>query len=87
MMNNKGGSVEVFSKFLKSSNREAMSHLYDEIAGRAERGLQPKKSSIHFLLDLVALDDPRAKQASETDHWDLSLIEEIHQSRFFKTLK
>lgn len=86
MTKNKDDSLEVFSKYLKSSDREAMSHLYDEIAGRVERGLQPNMASVRFLLDLVALDDPRAKQLSERDHWDLGLIEEIRQSGFLEAM-
>jgi hypothetical protein len=53
---------------------------------RVEKGLRPSPPSVRFFLDQLALDDPRVRQVSETDHWDLSLLDEIHQSGFFEKL-
>jgi hypothetical protein len=35
---------------------------------------------------MAALDDPRAKQATEKNFWDSSLIEEIRRSGFIEQL-
>jgi len=47
-----------------------------------KRTSAPTLSQSVFYLDTAGLEDPEAKQLSETSHWDLSLIEEIHQSEF-----
>ena len=42
--------------------------------------------SIRFHFDMAALDDPRAKQLSEKDFWDPSLVDEIRRSGFVEQL-
>jgi hypothetical protein len=63
-----------------------MSYLYEEITTRVATDLQPDKTAVRALLDLVALDYPQAKQWSERDHWDTSLIDEIKKSGFLDRL-
>lgn len=78
----KEDSLKIFAKYLKNPDLATMAYLYDEITSRLERGLRPHPESVRFLLDLVTLDYPQAQQLSERDHWDLSLIEEIHRSGY-----
>jgi hypothetical protein len=53
---------------------------------RIEKSLRPNPESVGFLLDQIAIDDPRIKQLSEKDHGDLSLLVEIQQSGFLDKL-
>jgi hypothetical protein len=41
---------------------------------------------VRFLLDQIAIDDARAKQLSEKDHWNLTLFDEIQKSGFVDKL-
>ncbi len=79
-------TLGIFSRYLKSLDPATISYFYDEIASRVQKDLQPKAKSIRFLLDVVALAYPQAKQLSEKDHWDLSLIDEIERSGFLQQL-
>jgi hypothetical protein len=51
-----------------------------------EKDLRPGAESIAFHYEMAALDDPRAKQATEKTFWDASLIEEIRRSGFVDQL-
>jgi ABC-type nitrate/sulfonate/bicarbonate transport system substrate-binding protein len=86
LKSNKAGSLKVFAKYLRSSDAKTLAYLYDEIAGRVEKDLRPQPESVRFLLDLVAQDRPKAERLSESDHWDLSYIEEIKRSGFVDKL-
>jgi len=44
------------------------------------------ENPVRALLELAALDFPQAKRLSETDNWDLSLIEEIQKAGFLDQL-
>jgi hypothetical protein len=48
---------------------------------RVENGLRPQGEAVRALLDLAALDLPQAKKLTERDHWDLSLLDEIHSGK------
>jgi hypothetical protein len=37
---------------------------------------------VRSILDQIAIDDPHARQLSEADHWNLTLLDEIQQSGF-----
>ncbi len=79
-------TLRIFSRYLKSLDPATISYFYDEIAGRVQKDLQPKPKSVRFLLDVVAMAYPEAKQLSEKDYWDLSLIDEIERSGFLQQL-
>jgi hypothetical protein len=63
-----------------------MGYLYDETTRRLEKELRANSESIAFHYDMAALDDPRAKQATEKTFWDSSLVEEIRRSGFIEQL-
>jgi NitT/TauT family transport system substrate-binding protein len=73
-------SLRIFSKYTRNPDLQVMAYLYDEITSRVQKDLQPKRAAVRALLDLAALDYPRAQQMSERDHWDTSLIDEIRKS-------
>lgn len=86
MLAEKEQSLKVLSKYMQSSDRSAMSYLYDETTRRLEKDLRPSAESIRFHLEMAALDDPRAAKISDKDFWDDSLIEEIRRSGFIDQL-
>jgi NitT/TauT family transport system substrate-binding protein len=86
MKGHKDESLKIFSKYVRNPDLGIMAYLYDEITTRVEKNLRPQVESVRALLDLAALDLPQAKNLSEKDHWDLSLIDEIQQSGFLDQL-
>ena len=82
----KSESLKIFTKYTRNPDLEIMANLYEEITTRVARDLQPKKVAVRSLLDLVALDYPQAKQMSESDHWDTTLIDEIQKSGYIDQL-
>lgn len=75
---NKEESLKIFSKYVRNPDLSVMAYLYEEISTRVESGLRPQAEAVRALLDLAALDLPQAKKLTEKDHWDLSLLDEIH---------
>jgi len=65
---------------------EALAYLYDDTTPRIAKGLRPNPESVRSILDQIAIDDPRARQLSEKDHWNLTLLDEIQQSGFLDKL-
>ena len=86
MVNQKNDSLKVLQRYFQNSDTAAMSYLYDETTRRLERDLRANPESIRFHLEMAALDDPRAKQFTEKDFWDSSLVEEIRRSGFIEQL-
>ena len=86
LLTQKEKSLEVLARYLRNPDVSIVGYFYDDIARRVERDLRPKPESVRFLNELVALDEPNTRQLTETDHWDLSLIEEIRRSGFVEQL-
>jgi len=86
MAAHKPESLKVFFKYFKNPDTAAMVYLYDETMPRIEKTLRPSPEAVRYFLDQLAIDDPRVKQLSETDHWNLSLLDEIQQSGFLEHL-
>jgi NitT/TauT family transport system substrate-binding protein len=86
MIGNKAESVRVMQKYFQNSDLTAMGYLYDETTRRLEKELRASPESIAFHYEMAAVDDPRAKQATEKTFWDSSLIEEIRHSGFIDRL-
>jgi NitT/TauT family transport system substrate-binding protein len=86
MITHKQESLKVFFKYFRNPDREALAYLYDDTAPRIQKDLRPNPESVRSILDQIAIDDPRAKQLSEKDHWNLTLLDEIRQSGFVENL-
>jgi NitT/TauT family transport system substrate-binding protein len=86
LLTQKEKSLEVLARYLRNPDMSIVGYFYDDIAHRVEKDLRPKPESVRFLNELVALDEPNTRQLGETDHWDLSLIEEIRRSGFVEQL-
>ena len=63
-----------------------MSDVFDDVTNRVERDLRPRPEAVRSLLDMMALDFPQAQRISESDYWDLSLLDEIPKSGFIDQL-
>ena len=86
MIGNKAQSVRIMQKYFQNSDSTTMGYLYDETIQRLARDLRASPESIAFHYEMAALDDPRAKQASEKTFWDSSVIDEIRRSGFIDQL-
>jgi len=86
MMTHKAESLKVFFKYFRNPDSEALAYLYDDTAPRIQKDLRPNPESVRSILDQIAIDDPRAKQLSEKDHWNLSLLDEIQKAGFIDRL-
>jgi len=86
MIGNKTDSVRIMQKYFQNSDLTAMGYLYDETTRRLEKELRANPESIAFHYEMAALDDPRAKQATEKTFWDSSVVEEIRRSGFIDQL-
>ncbi len=79
-------SLKVFFKYFRNPDSEALAYLYDDTVPRIQKDLRPNPEAVRSILDQIAIDDPRAKQLSEKDHWNLSLLDEIQKSGFIDKL-
>ena len=86
MARQKADSLRILQRYFQNSDAAAMSYLYDETTRRLEKELRASPESIAFHYEMAALDDPRAKQATEKTFWDSSLVEEIRRSGFAEQL-
>ena len=86
LKSHKDESLKIFSKYVRNPDLDIMAYLYSEISNRVEPGLRPRPDAVRALLELAALDFPQAKRLTETDNWDLSLIEEIQKAGFLDQL-
>jgi hypothetical protein len=86
MNQNKEDSLKILQKYFQNPDTTAMAYLYDETTRRLEKELRAHPESIRFHLDMAALDDARAKQFTEKEFWDPSVVEEIRRSGFIDQL-
>ena len=73
-------------KYFRNLDSETFAYLYDDTAPRIQKDLRPNPESMRSILDRIAIDDPRAKQLSEKDHCNLTLLDEIQKSGFVDKL-
>ena len=85
-LTHKSESLKVFFKYFRNPDNEGLAYLYDDTMPRIARDLRPNPESVRSILDQIAIDDPRAKQLSEKDHWNLTLLDEIQKSGFIDKL-
>jgi ABC-type nitrate/sulfonate/bicarbonate transport system substrate-binding protein len=86
MLAHKQESLKVFLKYFRNPDMEALAYLYDDTAPRIAKNLRPNPEAVRSILDQIAIDDPRTKQLSEKDHWNLTLLDEAQHSGFMDKL-
>lgn len=86
MLSHKQESLKVLFKYFRNPDSEALAYLYDDTVPRIAKDLRPNPESVRSILDQIAIDEPRARQLSEKDHWNLTLLDEIQKSGFNEKL-
>ena len=79
----RGGGIAVISKYLKSNEKDAAA-AWDYYAPLAPIDLRPSPKSFQIYLERST--DPRAKNATINDFFDLSIVNELEKEGFLKKL-
>jgi hypothetical protein len=79
-------SVPVLKKYLRVEDREILDDAYTFYAQRLQKIPTPTVKGIKFILDEMAEKQPRARNVAPESFVDLSLLQELDQSGFFKQL-
>jgi NitT/TauT family transport system substrate-binding protein len=79
-------SIQVIRKYLKVNEKELLDDAYEFFSQRLEKIPYPTLKGIKFILDDMAERQPQARKAVPENFVDLSLLQEIDQSGFFKQL-
>ena len=73
-------------KYLRVDEKEILEDAYDIFLPRLQKIPYPTLKGIKFILDGMAETQPQARKATPESFVDLSLLQEIDQSGFFKQL-
>jgi NitT/TauT family transport system substrate-binding protein len=79
-------SVRVMKKYLRVDEKEMLDDAYTFYAKRVQKIPYPTLKGIKFILDSMAETQPRARNVAPESFVDLSVLQEIEQSGFFKQL-
>jgi NitT/TauT family transport system substrate-binding protein len=79
-------SIQVMKKYLRIDEKELLDEAYAFYSERVQKIPYPTLKGIKFILDEMAEKHPQARKAAPENFVDLSLLQEIEQSGFFKQL-
>ncbi len=79
-------SVQVMKKYLRVDEKDLLEDAYAAYSPRVQKIPYPTLKGIQFILDEMAEKQPQARKATPESFVDLSLLQEIEQSGFFKQL-
>jgi len=79
-------SIRVMKKYLRIDEKELLDDAYAVYSQRVQKIPYPTLKGIKFILDEMAERQPQARKAAPESFVDLSLLQEIEQSGFFKQL-
>ncbi len=79
-------SLRVMKKYLRVDDKEMLDDTYGFYSARVQKIPHPTLKGIKFILDSLAESQPRARKVAPESFVDLSLLQEIDQSGFFKQL-
>jgi NitT/TauT family transport system substrate-binding protein len=79
-------SVRVMKKYLRVDEKEMLDDAYTFYSKRVQKIPYPTLKGIKFILDSLAETQPRARNVAPESFVDLSVLQEIEQSGFFKQL-
>ena len=79
-------SLQVMKKYLRIDEKALLEDAYAAYAQRVQKIPLPTLKGIQFILDEMAEKHPMARKAAPESFVDLSLLQEIEQSGFFKQL-
>jgi NitT/TauT family transport system substrate-binding protein len=79
-------SVQILKKYLRINDKEILDDAYAFYSERLEKIPYPTLKGIKFIIDEMAERNPQAKNASPESFVELSVLQELDQSGFFKQL-
>jgi len=79
-------SIQVMKKYLRVDEKDLLDDAYAFYSQRVQKIPYPTLKGIKFILDEMAERHPQARKAAPESFVDLSLLQEIEQSGFFKQL-
>ena len=79
-------SIQVIKKYLRIDEKELLDDAYSFYSQRLQKIPYPTVKGIKFILDEMAERQPQARKAAPESFVDISLLQEIEQSGFFKQL-
>jgi NitT/TauT family transport system substrate-binding protein len=79
-------SIRVLKKYLRVDEKEMLDDAYAFYSQRVQRIPYPTLKGIKFILDSMAETQPRARNVAPESFVDLSVLQELEQSGFFKQL-
>jgi NitT/TauT family transport system substrate-binding protein len=79
-------SLRVMKKYLRVDEKDLLEDAYAAYAPRVQKIPYPTLKGIKFILDEMAERQPQARKTAPESFVDLSLLQEIEQSGFFKQL-
>jgi NitT/TauT family transport system substrate-binding protein len=85
-MTDRDFSIQVMKKYLRLEDKELLDDAYAFYSVRLEKIPYPTIKGIKFILDQMAETHPAAKKTSPESFVDISLLQEMEQSGFFKQL-
>lgn len=85
-MTDRDFSVQVMKKYLRLNDKELLDDAYAFYSQRLEKIPYPTLKGIKFILNDMADRHPLAKKTSPESFVDLSVLQELEQSGFFKQL-
>jgi hypothetical protein len=85
-LSDRGFSLQVMKKYLRTDEKDLLEDAYTAYSQRVQKIPFPTLKGIQFILDEMAEKHPQAKKATPESFVDLSLLQEIEQSGFFKQL-
>lgn len=84
--NNKAEAQRVFTKYMRTSDREVLDDSYNGYIKNIPKKPYPTLKGIQYMLDLVAPQLPQAKNAKPEQFVDLSFLQELEKEGFFNEM-
>ena len=85
-MTDRDYSIQVLKKYLRVDEKELLDDAYSFYSQRLQKIPWPTLKGIKFILDEMAEKQPRARNVAPESFVDISLLQELDQSGFFKQL-
>ena len=85
-MTDRDFSMKVMKKYLRLEDKELLDDAYSFYSERLEKIPYPTIKGIKFILDQMAEKHPAAKKTAPDSFVDLSLLQELEQSGYFRQL-
>ena len=85
-MTDRDFSIQVMEKYLRLEDKELLGDAYTFYSERLEKIPYPTIKGRKFILDDMAEKPPQARKTASESFVDLSLLQELEHSGFFKQL-